>query len=165
MKEVPLVIRHENPSDIPLIYDINKTSFPSASEANLVDRLRADGDAVYSLVAEVDGAVVGHVMFSRMTGPFRALGLAPVAVLPEYRRQGIAAALIERGKELAKADGWEAMFVLGDTAYYSRFGFDVDLAKGFKNPFAGDHFMALALLERGLPTRTGKVDYAPAFSA
>lgn len=165
MRFLSITIRQENPDDISVIYDINETSFPSAAEAELVNRLRAGGDAVYSLVAEVDGCIVGHVMFSEMTAPFRALGLAPIAVLPKYRRQGIAAALIKRGKELALADGYKAIFVLGDESYYCRFGFDVDLAKRFESPFAGDHFMALSLMGEDLPMDTGKVDYASAFSS
>ncbi|MDZ7840993.1 MAG: N-acetyltransferase [Gammaproteobacteria bacterium] len=158
-------IRFENKNDVSQIRNINETSFPSASEADLVDRLRADGDAVYSLVAVVDGALVGHVMFSKMAAPFRALGLAPVAVLPEHRGRGIAAALIEAGKGLARTDGWQGIFVLGDTAYYQRFGFDTDLARGFESPYAGEHFMALSLVGLRLPRSDGKVDYAPAFSA
>ena len=158
-------IRLETKDDALHIRKINEVSFPSTSEADLVDRLRADGDAVFSLVAVIDSTVVGHVMFSKMTAPFRALGLAPVAVLPEYRRQGVAAALIETGKRLAKADGWQGMFVLGDTAYYQRFGFDTDLARGFESRYAGEHFMALSLAGNRLPTYQGRVDYAPAFSA
>jgi putative acetyltransferase len=64
---------------------LHRESFPTGAEADLVDTLRSDGDAVLSLLAEEGGAVIGHALFSRMAAPFRALGLAPVAVLPAHR--------------------------------------------------------------------------------
>ena len=116
-----------------------------------------------SLVA-VEDYVVGHVMLSRMQAPFKALGLAPVAVHADWRRQGIADRLVRAGLAQAKIDGWEGVFVLGDPAYYTRFGFDLALASGFQSPYAGPHFMALALQDIGLPESTGVVSYAPAFA-
>jgi len=157
------MIRSESSDDIADIRRINKIAFPTEFEADLVDRLRAANDAVLSLVAYRGGAAVGHVLFSRMAAPFPALGLAPVAVLPDHRRQGIAAALIREGLSRAKGDGWAGIFVLGDPAYYGRFGFSADQAAGFSNPHAGAHFMALALAGNDLPLREGRVDYAPAF--
>ena len=115
------------------------------------------------MVAEEGGEIIGHALFSRMTAPFRALGLAPVAVRTPWRRQGVAAGLIEAGLAQAAVQGWEAVFVLGDPAYYGRFGFDAGLAAHFPNPYAGPHFMAKALAP--LPVRTGRVDYAAAFAA
>lgn len=158
-------IRTEIPSDREAIRAIHLASFPGPDEADLVDRLRADGDAVISLVAVVEDRVIGHVMFSKMTAPFRALGLAPVAVLAEHRRKGYAARLIEEGLRRAAADGRQGVFVLGDTRYYGRFGFSADAAKDFQSSYAGEHFMALALNGKSLPVHTGRVDYAPAFAA
>jgi putative acetyltransferase len=154
-------IRPEDPSDRAAIRRLHLVSFPTAAEANLVDGLRDDGDAVLSLVARERIAVVGHVLFSRMTAPFRALGLAPVAVLPACRRHGMAAALIEAGLSRAATLGWQAVFVLGDPAYYGRFGFDAAAASGFDNPYAGPHFMVKPLAP--LPAASGPVAYAPAF--
>ena len=128
-------------------------------------QLRKDGDAVISLIAVEGGNVVGHVMFSRMSAPFRALGLAPVSVDPHWRNQGIAARLIEEGLKQAKATGWEGIFVVGDPAYYQRFGFSANAAEGFESPYAGPYLMVLALNEDGLPSRSGRIDYAPAFSS
>jgi len=99
-----------------------------------------------------------------MRATFRCLGLAPVAVLPGRRRAGIGSALIREGLKRARRQGHEAVFVLGDPAYYGRFGFRADLAQGFACAHAGPHFMALAL--RGaLSTGSGRVDYARAFDA
>jgi putative acetyltransferase len=155
-------IRFEIETDFSEVRDLHLSAFPAAEESDLVDALRKDGDAVLSLVAD-DGGVVGHVMFSRMKAPFRALGLAPVAVLADWRRQGVADGLIRAGLARAKNDGWEAVFVLGSPDYYTRFGFDVGLAAGFQSPYAGPYMMVLALQEGGLPTMVGEVSYAPAF--
>src|SRR5690606_34609089 len=106
-------------------------AFPGPAEAELVERLRADRDAVLSLVAEDGGAVIGHIMFSRMTAPFRALGLGPLAVAPSWQQSGIGSCLVREGLGRAKADGWQGVFVLGDPAYYRRFGFDPARASGF----------------------------------
>ena len=158
-----MIFRDERPSDHDLIRAIHLASFPSSDEADLVDALRRDGDMVISLVALENDRLAGHVLFSRMAEPARALGLAPVAVLPASRRRGIAAGLIEAGLERARHQGWELVFVLGDPAYYRRFGFDTGLAEGFASPYAGAHFMARALA--GVPPRSGKAEYARAFSA
>jgi putative acetyltransferase len=155
-------MRPEMSADRAAIRQVHLQSFPTAAEAELVDDLRADGDVVLSLVAEEDGAIAAHVLFSRMRAPFRALSLAPVAVLPDYRRRGIAARLIEDGLARAVTD-WEAVFVLGDPAYYTRFGFDAGLAAGFASPYAGPHFMVKPLAGK-LPSNQGPVAHAAAFA-
>ena len=157
-------IRLEREGDRSAIWSVVAGAFPTRDEADLVDRLRDDRDVAYSLVATEEGAIVGHVLFSRMTAPFRALGLAPLATAASQRRRGIAARLIEDGLARARADGWQGVFVLGDPGYYGRFGFDTALAAGFSSPHAGAHFMALTLGET-LPTLAGDVAHAPAFAA
>ncbi len=102
-------------------------------------------------------------MFSRMSAPFRALGLAPVAVLPDWRRNGIAARLIEDGIKQAQKDNWVGIIVLGEPGYYKRFGFSVAKAEKFESPYAGPYLMALALQGNDLPCQSGRIDYAPAF--
>ncbi len=81
-----LLIRPEVPADIPAIRKLVEGAFGQPAEARLVDQLRGDGDAVISAVAIDAGNIVGHILFSKMATPFRALGLAPVAVAPD--RQG-----------------------------------------------------------------------------
>ena len=156
-------IRSESPNDYSQVREIHLKSFPDVTEADLVDQLRVDGDAVISLVAHENDQLVGHVMFSRMSAPFRALGMAPVAVLPDWRRQGIAAALIRSGIEQARADGWEGIFVLGDPDYYQRFGFSARMAEGFSSPYAGPYLMVLSLQSSKLPIQVGQIEYALAF--
>lgn len=157
-------VRRETPADRAGIRTIATAAFPSRAEADLVDRLRADGDLVLSLVAEAPGGLVGHAALSRMRAPFRALGLGPVAVQEGHRRGGVAGRLIEHALALAAEGGWEGVVVLGDPAYYGRFGFAAGLAAGYASPHAGPHLMALALRPEGLP-RTGAVEYPPAFAA
>src|SRR5437016_5205057 len=98
-------IRAATEADRASIWDIHAASFPTAAEADLVNKLYSDGDVAYSLVAEAAGKVLGHVLFSKMQSPAGFLGLAPVAVLTPYRNQGVAHALIRRGLEMGKADG------------------------------------------------------------
>lgn len=138
-------------------------------EADLVRALYADGDVECSLVAELDGALIGHVLFSKMAVeadgiPLRAAGLAPVAVLPGAQHKGVGAALIRNGLEQLSADRFRISFVLGHPDYYPRFGYRAELAAPFASPFAGAHFMAVHL-DSGLalPQR-GSAEYAPAFA-
>ncbi len=160
-----IVIRPERPADIPVIHALVAAAFPADDEARLVDALRDAGDAAISLVAEDGGEIIGHVLFSPMTAPFTALGLAPVATLKARRREGIAARLIEAGLAMAREQGVAGVFVLGDNAYYERFGFRAQTAAPFASPYAGAHFMALSLGGGVLPATSGAVDYAPAFAA
>lgn len=143
---------------------LHVAAFPTPAEADLVERLRDDADARIALVAVLEGRVVGHVMFSRMAAPFRALGLGPIAVLPAQRRAGIGATLIRAGIEQAKGAGYERICVLGAPGYYQRFGFSVAAAAAFQSRYAGPHLMLLALAAP-LPARDGRIEYAQAFAA
>jgi len=159
-----MIVRLETPGDTQAIRIVEERAFGQRDEARLVDDLRAAGDAVFSLVAVKDGIIAGHAMFSRMQAPFPALALGPIAVLPEYRRTGIASALIREGIARSEAAGWLGIFVLGDPAFYRRFGFDAGKASGFISPYAGPHLMALPLGRNELPTDTGSIQHAPAFA-
>lgn len=142
-----------------------EAAFGQPAEADLVDALRRDGDVEISLVAVEGEAVVGQVLLSKMTAPVRALGLAPVSVLPSHQGKGVGVRLIQESLTLAKNKGWEAVFLLGDPAYYSRFGFRTDIAEAFTSPYAGPYFMALELVEGVLAGKDGDVGYAGAFAA
>ena len=159
-----MIIRDEEPADIEAIHALVAAAFGSAGEAGLVDQLRRDGDLAISLVAAEGSTLFGHIAFSRMVAPFPALGLAPLAVRPARQKQGIGAGLIAAGLSRAETAGWRAAFVLGDNAYYEKFGFDPALAAGFTCVYAGPHLMARAF-NGALPVTTGPVAYAPAFAA
>jgi putative acetyltransferase len=160
-----VVIRGEEPRDAAAVRALQQAAFGRATEAQLVDALRADGSGIISLVAVTTDEIAGHVMFSRMTAPFRALGLGPVAVLPDRQRIGIGGRLIRAGLARAKADGWEGVFVVGEPRYYEQFGFSAKMAEGFRSPYAGPYLMVLALSPGNLPATTGNIEYAPAFAA
>ncbi len=116
-----------------------------------------------SLVAVEGGAVMGHVLFSRLCAPASALALAPLAVRADRRRRGIGALLVEAGLDRAKRDGWQGVVVLGDPAYYRRFGFRPESVADMDSPYAGPALMGLALAPGGL--QGPRVEHAPAFAS
>ncbi|MGE4048389.1 MAG: GNAT family N-acetyltransferase [Acetobacteraceae bacterium] len=155
------MIRHEHPGDQTVIAAIHRTAL-GEDEAALVDALRQTKDAAMSLVAERCHTVVGHLLFSRLRAPMRALALAPLSVLPDYQRQGIGSDLVKTGLDQAVKDGWEAVFVLGEPAFYARFGFDLEAARAFCCPYSGGGFMVLQLGSKPLPT-SGEIIYPSPF--
>lgn len=157
------MIRPAEPSDHSAIRAVLLAAFPDATEADLVERLRADGFAEIELVAEDADQIIGHILFSPMEAPLRALGLAPVSVVPARQRCGVGSKLIERGHELARAKGWQAIFLVGEPEYYRRFGYSLEAARSFECAYSGDYFMMLPL-EQPLPSAFGKVCYPPPFA-
>lgn len=156
-------VEPETPALAPAIRLLLLEAFPTSLEADLVDRLRGDRDIEIGIVAREADAAIGYAAFSPLMAPMRALGLAPLAIAPHRQGRGIGGAVVRAGLARARASGWQAVFVLGDPAYYARFGFDAAAASGFASPYAGPHFMALSLNASALPVRTGRVDYAAAF--
>ena len=156
------MIRDELPDDRRAIRSVNEAAFGRPGEANLVDNLRDEGDIALSLITIEGGRIVEHVLFSRLGAPFLAWGLGPVAVAPDGLRIGIGSRLIQTVLDRARGAGVTGVFVLGAPAYYTRFGFDPVLARGFFSPYAGPYLMALAL-DGTLPANEGSVAYAPAF--
>ena len=118
-------IRMERAGDAAAIHAVHASCFPTDVEARLVDALRAAGRLTASFVAEVGGQIVGHIAFSPVSAASGAVGvgLAPVAVLEPHQRQGIAADLIRTGLRACQEAGFRWAVVLGDPAYYARFGF------------------------------------------
>jgi len=163
-------IREERSNDIEAIYRVHDSAFESSAEAQLVDLLRSRGKLTISLVAEDGEQIVGHILFSPVSidPPARgwlALGLAPVGVIPERQRQGAGKALIHEGLERCKARGIHLVVVLGDPAYYTKFGFKRAFDFGFHNDYrADDHFMVLELSPGVLNNFSGLIKYAPEFN-
>lgn len=159
-------IRPEAPADFAVITCVHDAAFGGSAEGELVAKLRRSGDLVLSLAAGVNGEIIGHVAFSRLRiseGPsVRAISLAPVAVLPAHQRQGIGTALIERGLQVLREAGETLVIVLGDPAYYGRFGFSSTLARQFKSPWQGDAFQAV-WLANPVSDCGGVVHYPEAF--
>ena len=162
-------IRPERPTDATAIRAVHEAAFPTSAEADLVDALRSNGRLVVSLVATDDADdVIGHAALSPVTVDGRdcgGLGLAPVAVLPAQQRRGVGGRLV-RAVLAAAADGAAFVVVLGDPAYYARFGFRRAREFGLSNEYGvDDEFMAKEIRPNGLPPSRGLVKYAPEFSA
>lgn len=160
------MIRYARPGDHAAIAAVVEAAFGRADEAQLVDALRAAGDAMFELVADEDGAVVGHILFSRLYADRAELiaALAPVAVQPERQGSGLGSALVRAGLESAREFGACGVLVLGDPAYYGRFGFTAEAAAQVAAPYRGlPAFQALAL-EGPVFDAPMLVDYPAAFA-
>jgi len=162
-------VRAEDDADFGAIRTVNREAFGTSAEADLVDALRANGDAALSLVAEDDAGVVGHILFSHL--PIRtsardlaAVALAPMSVLPRWQHRGVGSALVRTGLDRCRDAGLEAVVVLGHATYYPRFGFSARLAEPLQAPFSGPAFMALDLVP-GVLHAGGIVRYPAAFFA
>jgi predicted N-acetyltransferase YhbS len=137
-------IRPENKTEYDIIYQLVKTAFETArmkegDEQDFVDRLRASGNYIpeLALVAEEDGKMIGHIMLTRTyveseNGKFEALLLGPLSVLLEHREKGVGSKLARTSLSLARDMGFKAVFLAGNRAYYSRFGFVPALRYGIK---------------------------------
>jgi putative acetyltransferase len=127
LTQPPFSVRHEQPGDEPAVRDVILDAMRNV-EADMVDQVRAHGKAVLSLVAVVDGDVVGHILFSPAsfdagTPELPSLGLAPLAVKTAHQNRGIGSALVREGLEEARRRGYGSVLVLGHPTYYPRFGF------------------------------------------
>jgi putative acetyltransferase len=163
-----LIVRIENPRDVSTIRAINEDAFGRPDEADLIERLRAEDVVLASLVAELDGRAVGHILFSRMwidtiSGAVPAVALAPMAVRTEYQRQGVGQRLVRHGLNLMRSLGEQIVIVLGHPDYYARFGFSVEKARGLESPFPPEAFMAIEFNPGALTGVHGKVRYPTAF--
>jgi putative acetyltransferase len=161
------MIRHARAADHPAIETLLQAAFGRADEGGLVSRLRANEDVVFELVAEEAGEVVGHILFSRLWADRRELyaGLAPLAVLPGRQKSGVGSALVKASLENAREFGCHGVLVLGDPAYYGRFGFSAETAREVGAPYRGRAaFQALAL-EDGAFTGPMSVSYPDAFAS
>lgn len=167
-----MLIRKEEPSDYEIVYSIVKDAFDSAehsdgNEQDLVNALRK-GDAFIpdlSLVAEIDGKIVGHILFTKATvGTDTVLVLAPLSVIPEYQRKGIGMSLIKEGHKIANELGYEYSIVLGDQRYYPKAGYLPADTFGIKPSFdvSKENFMACKLKDDASKIQ-GIIKYAKEF--
>lgn len=162
-----VIVRPEEAGEREEVLRIVEAGFGRPDEARLVARLHEAGDVVLSLVAERNGELRGHILFSRLfvenkEGRFAAVALAPVSVLPAYRGEGVGGALIEDGHTRLEEAGECLSVVLGDPAYYGRFGYSHERAAGFESTYQGPALQAFAWDDA---PRTGRLVYPDAFSA
>lgn len=157
-------IRDAAPADHPAIAELVTKAFGRPDEAQIVEKLRADGDIMLELVGDADGALIGHLVFYtlRVLGRLSAMGLGPVSVDPWIQREGVGAALIQNALIFAHHKGEALVFVLGDPKFYERFGFKAETADAFEGPLKGKpEFMAVRL--RYGPPMSGKLIFPEAF--
>ncbi|MCX5837447.1 MAG: N-acetyltransferase [Deltaproteobacteria bacterium] len=126
-----MIIRNETISDMAAITAVTKAAFQNLAISNhteqyIINALRNANALTISLVAEVNGKVIGHIAFSPVTvsdGAIGWYGLGPVSVLPEYQKKGIGNSLIGEGLSLLKKLGGQGCVLVGHPAYYKRLGF------------------------------------------
>ncbi|HEY8572190.1 N-acetyltransferase [Phenylobacterium sp.] len=160
------MIRHARAADHPAIAATVEAAFGRADEARLVERLRAGQDVLFELVAVEDGEVTGHVLFSRLYAdrPELIAALAPLAVRPDRQAAGVGSALVKAGLENAREFGAWGVIVLGEPAYYGRFGFSAETAARVKAPYSGRPAFQAVALEDGVFDRPMLVAYPDAFA-
>ncbi len=164
----PVLVKEEQSRDREQVRKVNEAAFGRSDEADLIHRLRVEGAILLSLVAEVDGQIIGYILFSRMTvetgqGPIAAVSLAPMAVLPEHQAARSEANLVRRGLAQLRDRGERIVIVLGHKQYYPRFGFSCKKARRLTSPFPPEVFMALELADGALAGVHGAVRYPSAF--
>ena len=161
------IIRREIAEDIPGIRSVVHKAFGRPAEADLLDGLRRSGALTFSAVAVIGNRIIGNVAFSPITidGQHPALALAPVAVAPDCQRRGIGAAIIRWGLDECRQSGHGVVLVLGEPAFYRRFGFMPASEFGILCPFRvpSEAFMALELSPGAAGGFRGMVRYRPEF--
>ena len=162
-----IAIRPEEPRDHAAIGVVTQAAFADAphsdgSEVRIIERLRADGDLALSLVAEDCDRIVGHVAISPVEisdGSVGWYGLGPIAVLPSLQRQKIGSRLMQRAIADMRMQGARGLVLLGDPAFYRRFGFEHDPALRYPGP-PPEYFQRLVVAG---DAPSGDVRYARAF--
>ncbi len=162
--------RVETDGDRGAVRAVNMAAFDTAAEADLVEALRQQAQPFVSLIAEKDGNVVGHIMFSPVSlsnhPDLKVMGLGPMAVAPKYQARGIGSALVRAGLAECKKLGFVAVVVLGHPDYYPRFGFSpashFEIDSEYDVPV--EVFMAMELQPEALSGKSGIARYHVAFS-
>jgi len=164
-----LALRPETPEDLPGIRAVEEAAFTHHNEADLVDLVRVCGKCTLSMVAVQDGGVLGHILFTPvMLNPphpgRHGLGLGPIAILPALQRTGVGSRLMRAGLEHVRRLDYGFVVLLGNPAYYSRFGFLPARAFGLSSDYGdGDEFQVLELRPGKLAGVRGHVKYIPEF--
>jgi putative acetyltransferase len=165
-----MLIRIEEPKAYSAVHAVNESAFETPAEANLVEILRKEAHPVISLVAEHDGTIVGHILFSPVSlsgyAELRIMGLGPMAVAPEHQKKGIGSALVRAGLKKCNELDYGAVIVLGHTMYYPRFGFSPSVRYGIRCQYdvSQEAFMVTELLPGYLQGASGTIQYHPAFN-
>lgn len=168
-----ITIRKELQRDAGLIRLINEQAFGQQQEANIIDKLRDNCCELLSLVALREDKLVGHILFSPAKiegnhGIIKGMALGPMAVIPEYQRQGIGSALVKEGIQILRESGCPFIIVLGHPEYYPRFGFKPASRYKIRSQWEGvpdEVFMVLWLNELKARCVSGIAKYREEFNA
>ncbi len=167
-----ITVRQERPADEEAISRLNTLAFGGPDEAAIIGALRANGGVTLSLVAELDGDVVGHILFSPVSVERNgegeiAVGLGPMAVMLEHQRRGVGSMLVREGLDRLRAAGHRVVVVLGHPEYYPRFGFERASRYGLRCEFdcPDEAFMVTELCPGALANGAATVRYRPEFRA
>ncbi len=166
-----MIIRKETKEDYKSIYEVNKKAFNQNDESELIQRIRTSKYfiAELSLVAEENGKIIGHILFSKIKiigeKEYESLSLAPMSVLPKFQKQGIGEKLVKKGLKKAKNLGFDSVIVIGHKDYYPRFGFEKASKWNIKCSFEvpDDAFMAFELKVGALENKSGTVQFPKEF--
>jgi putative acetyltransferase len=165
-------IRFEKPEDIAFIHSVNEQAFGRVSEAKLVDTLRLACTDHLSLVADDNGSIIGHLMFTPVVvtdgkQKTEGMGLAPMAVLPSRQRQGIGTQLVDTGLLILKEKDCPFVIVLGHPEYYPRFGFQAASGCNIRTQWEGvpdEAFMVLIMDEKAMQNVSGVATFRDEFN-
>lgn len=168
-----ITVRKEESGDKQAIRHINEQAFETNSEANLVDVMRSNYRDQLSLVAEVDTNIVGHILFTTAfiregIQQIKGMGLGPMAVLPDYQKQGVGSAMVRHGLEEVESIGYPFVVVLGHPSYYPRFGFEPASKYDLKCEYEDvpeEAFMIRVFEPSLIRDISGVVYYRPEFSS
>ncbi|WP_053957296.1 GNAT family N-acetyltransferase [Inediibacterium massiliense] len=167
-----IIIRQEKQDDCKQIYDLVKVAFQTAKVSNgkeqdFVNQLRSSDNYIpeLALVAEENNVLIGHIMLTKSyisnSGyKTETLLLAPISVALEYRNKGVGSKLINKSFELAKDMGYKSIVLVGDTAYYSKFGFkkSVDFGIKYLHEIPEENVLACELVKGALDGVSGTID-------
>jgi putative acetyltransferase len=165
-----ITIRQERPEDAETFFQVLMASFGRLQEAALVDSLRENHGVLLSLVAVSEDSLVGGVIFSPVIleptmDNLKLAGLGPLAVLPAYQGQGIGSGLVQIGLKQCRELGLDAVFLIGEPDFYTRFGFvpasDFHLRCEFEVPKT--YWLVKELRPQALSESSGLVKYRPEF--
>jgi putative acetyltransferase len=168
-----ITIREEASGDLQEIRMVIQTAFGQTEEADIVDKLRQDCPNRISLVAASEDQVVGQVLFTPVTIQAKeriltGMGLAPMAVLPGFQRQGIGSQLVRAGLALIRKRRYPFVIVLSHPTYYPRFGFVPASRYGIRSEYESvpdEAFMILVLDPAALESVSGVAKYRPEFNS
>lgn len=171
-KKINFTIRQTRPSDYSTVYDLIETAFRTAehkdgTEQDFAVGLRNGGNYIpeLDLVAELDGKLIGHIMFTKTFvvrpdgSKYNTLLVAPLSVLLEYRKLHVGSALMQEGLRLAAGMGYQTAFLIGDPDYYQRFGFRLSHLKGINHEsLPAEYVMACEMVPDALDGVTGRIE-------